>query len=40
MPAALWDKVIDLTDEQVVQCDVPAIKNNSLDDDYNDHHRK
>ena len=25
-------KVINFTDELVVQCDVPAVKNNSLDD--------
>ena len=40
MPGALWHKVIVLTDEQVVQCDVPAVKNNSSDDDDNDHDRK
>ena len=26
VPGALWDKVIDFTDEPVVQCDVPAAK--------------
>ena len=33
MPGAFWDKVIDFTNEPVVQCDVPAIKKTSLDDD-------
>ena len=28
--------VIDFTDEPVVKCDVPAVKNTSLDDDAND----
>ena len=36
MPRAFWDKVIDLADEPVVQCDVPTAKNISLDDDNND----
>ena len=36
MPGALWDKVIDLTDEPVVQCDAPGVKNTQLDDDDND----
>ena len=36
MPGALWDKVTDFTDESVVQCDVKAVKNTSLDDDDND----
>ena len=36
MPWALWDTVIDFTDESVVQCDVPAVKNTSLDDNDND----
>ena len=36
VPGALWDKVIDCTDESVVQCDVPAVKNTSWDDDDND----
>ena len=36
MPGALWDKVIHLTDEPVVQCHVPALKNASLDDDDNE----
>ena len=33
MPGALWNKVIDLEDEPVVQCHVPAVKKKSLDDD-------
>ena len=36
MPEALWDKVTDFTDEPVVQCDVPAVKNTSLDDNDDD----
>ena len=40
IPGTLWGKVIDLTDEPAVQCDVPAVKNTSLDDDDNDHDRK
>ena len=36
MPWALWDKVIDFTDEPVVQCDALAVKNTSLDDDDDD----
>ena len=36
MPGALWDKVIDFTDEPVVQCDALAVKNASLDDDDDD----
>ena len=36
MSGALWDKVIDFTDEPAVQCDVLAVKNNSLDDNDND----
>ena len=27
MPGALWGKVIDFTDEPVVQCDALAVKN-------------
>ena len=38
IPGALWDKVIDFTDELVVQCDVPAVKNTSLYDD-NDYYK-
>ena len=37
---ALWDKVIDFTDEPVVQCDVAAVKNTSLDDDDDNDERK
>ena len=37
MPGALLDKVIDLTNDPVVQYDVPAVKNTSLHDDDNDH---
>ena len=33
---AFWDKVIDFTDETVVQFDDQAVKNTSLDDDEND----
>ena len=36
MPGELWDKVIDFTNESVVQCDFPAVKNTSLDDDDDD----
>ena len=36
MPGAFRDKVIDFTDEPVVQCDVQAVKNTSLDNDDND----
>ena len=32
----LWNKVTDIADEPVVQCDVPAAKNTSLDDGNND----
>ena len=32
MPGAFWNEVIDFTDEQVIQCDVPAVKNDSLND--------
>ena len=39
MPGAFQDKVIDFTDQPVVQCDVPAVKNTSLDDDDNDAHK-
>ena len=35
MPGAFWDKVTDFTDEPVVQCDVQAVKNTSLDNDGN-----
>ena len=33
MPGIFWDKVIGFTDEPVVKCDVPPIKNTFLDDD-------
>ena len=33
---AFWDKVIGFTDEPVVQCDAPAVKNTSLDYGDND----
>ena len=36
MPGAFWDKVLDFTDEPVVQWDVQAVKNTSLDNDNND----
>ena len=36
MPGKLWDKVIDHTDEPVVQFNVPAVKDASLDDNNND----
>ena len=36
---ALWDKVIDFTDEPVVQCDVPAVKDALLDDDDNENRK-
>ena len=39
MPGKLWDKVIDFTDEPVVQWDVPAVKNTSLGDDDNDYRK-
>ena len=39
MPGLFRDKVIDFTDEPVVQCDVQAVKNTSLDN-YNDDNRK
>ena len=35
MPGIFWDKVIDFTDE-LVHCDVPAVKSTSLDDDDDD----
>ena len=37
MSGALRDKVIDFTDEPVVQYDVPAVINTSLDDDNDDY---
>ena len=36
MPGAFWDKVLDFTDEPVVQWDFQAVKNTSLDNDNND----
>ena len=36
MPGELWDKVIDHTDEPVFQCNNPAVKDASLDDNNND----
>ena len=36
MPRVFWDKVIDFTDKLVVQCDVQAVKNTSLDNVDND----
>ena len=36
IPRALWDKVIDFTDQPVVQRDVLAVTNTSLDDDDDD----
>ena len=36
----IWDKVIDFTDEPVVQCDVPAVRNISLGDDDNNNCKK
>ena len=35
-----WYKIIDFTDESVVQCVIPAVKNTWLDnDDKNDNHK-
>ena len=36
MQGAFWDKVLDFTDEPVVQCHVLAVKNTSLNNDDND----
>ena len=36
MPGVFWDKVIDFKNGPVVQYDVPALENTSLDDDDND----
>ena len=36
MPGAFWHKVNDFTDEPVVQCDIQAVKNTSLNNDDND----
>ena len=35
MADAFLDNVIDFTDEPVVRCDVPAVKNTLLDDSDN-----
>ena len=35
----LWNKIIDFLDVPVVQCDDPAVKNFSLDDDANNDHK-
>ena len=35
----LWDKIIDFLDVPVVQCDDPAVKKFSLDDDANNDHK-
>ena len=40
MAGAFWDRVNDFTDESVVQYDVPAVKNTSLDDDDDDDYCK
>ena len=40
MPGVFLDKVIDFTDQPLVQWDVPAVKNTLLDeDDDNDDHK-
>ena len=36
MPETCWDKIIDFTDEPVVQCNYPTVKDTSLDDDDDD----
>ena len=36
MSEAFWDKLTDVIDDPVVQCDVPAVKNTSLDVGNND----
>ena len=33
MPGVFWDKVIDFTDESVVQCDLPAVKKYFMNND-------
>ena len=35
VPGTLWDKVTDFAAEPVAQCDVPAVKNTSLNDSDN-----
>ena len=39
IPATLWDKITDFTDEPLIQCNLPAIKNTSLDDGDNGDHK-
>ena len=39
MAGAFSDKVLDFTDEPIVQCDVQAVKNTSLDNDDNNNHK-
>ena len=34
-----WDRVIGFTDEPVIQCDVPPVKDIYLDDDNNDDYK-
>ena len=36
MQGAFQDKVIDFTDEPIIQCDVQAVKITSVDNDDND----
>ena len=40
MPGVLWVKVINFKDDSVAQCDVPAVKNTSLDDGNDNDDRK
>ena len=40
IPETFWDKVPDFTDDPVLQCDVPTVKNTILDDGNNDDHKK
>ena len=40
IPGSLWIKVINFKDDSVVQCDIPAVKNTSLDDDNDKDGRK
>ena len=39
IPETFWDKVPDFTDDPVLQCDVPTVKNTILDDGNNDDHK-
>ena len=39
MPETFWNKITDFKEEPVVQCDVLAVKNTSLDDGNNDDHK-